>query len=101
MRLVKRNNLEKKEPKYKVQDIAQAVGLSEGTIHGFFKNNKNRKDSTKDGLTLAEIVQVLERDRTRGEGINWAVVKEIRERLFNEYGYCMEEEDDFEQVTMA
>lgn len=37
MRLVKKNNLEKKEPRYKVQEIAQAVGLSEGTIHGFLK----------------------------------------------------------------
>lgn len=99
MRLVKKNNLEKKEPRYKVQEIAQAVGLSEGTIHGFFKNG-NRKDSTKDGLTLEEIVQVLERARTRGEGINWGVVKEIRERLFNEYGYCIEE-FDFDQITMA
>lgn len=87
MRLEKiTKEINREEPKYFVQEIAQAIGMSEGTIHGYFKNS-GRKASTKDGLTIEEIVQVIERKRTRGEGIDWGAVKEIQRRLFEEYGY--------------
>lgn len=87
MRLEKiTKEINREEPKYFVQEIAQAIGMSEGTIHGYFKNS-GRKASTKEGLTIEEIVQVIERKRTRGEGIDWEAVKEIQRRLFEEYGY--------------
>ena len=87
MRLEKiTKEINREEPKYYVQEIAQAIGMSEGTIHGYFKNS-GRKASTKDGLTIEEIVQVIERKRTRGEGIDWEAVKEIQRRLFEEYDY--------------
>lgn len=84
------------EPKYSVQDISQAIGLSEGTISNYFTNGtKDRpKKTTKDGLTLDEIVAVLERPRTRGEGINWNIVSEIRSRLVNEKGYVIDWNDE-------
>lgn len=85
MKLVK---AEKEEKKYFVPEIAQAVGLSEGTIHGFFKNS-GRKRSTKDGLTIDEIDDVLQRKRTRGDGIDFEAVAEIRRRLIHEKGYTL------------
>lgn len=88
MKFVKK---EKAEPKYFVPEISQAIGVSEGTVHAYFKSPK-RKKSTADGLTLDEIVSVLERPRTRGDGIDWSAVYEIRERLVNEKGYVIEEE---------
>ena len=88
MKFVKK---EQAEPKYFVPEIAQAIGVSEGTVHAYFKSPK-RKKSTADGLTLDEIVAVLERPRTRGDGIDWCAVTEIRERLINEKGYVIEEE---------
>lgn len=88
MKFVKK---EKTEPRYFVPEIAQAIGLSEGTVHAYFKSPKRSK-STKDGLTLDEICAVLERPRTRGDGIDWSAVLEIRERLINEKGYVIEKE---------
>ena len=54
MKFVKK---EKEETRYFVPEIAQAVGLSEGTIRGYFTNKSSSrpKKSTKDGLTLDEI----------------------------------------------
>ena len=83
------------EPRYFVQEIAQAVGLSEGTIKGYYANG-DRKKSVKEGLTLKEIVAVLERDRTRTDGIDWNSVKEIRRRLTQEYGYTIDRSDEEE-----
>ena len=88
MKFVKK---EKTEPRYFVPEIAQAIYKSEGTIRGYFAN-KSRKKSTEDGLTLDEICAVLERPRTRGDGIDWSAVLEIKERLFNEKGYVIEKE---------
>lgn len=94
MRFVKKE--EREERRYFVPEIAQAIGLSEGTIRGYFtnKSTKRPKKSTKDGLTLDEIVEVLERDTTRGDGIDSAAVREIRRRLIKEKGY--EIVNDFE-----
>ena len=102
MKLVKK---EKEETKYFVPEIAQAIGLSEGTIRGYFANNNKdegrEKKSTKDGLTLDEIVKVLERTRTRGDGIDFRAVTEIRKRLVVEKGFLLdwsdEETDEAEQ----
>ena len=88
MKLVKKG---KTEPKYFVPEIAQAIGVSESSIRGFYSN---RNKSTKGGLTLEEIVAVVERARKRGEGIDWSDVKEIRRRLSNEYGYIVVDEEE-------
>lgn len=92
MKMIKK---EQEEPKYFVQEIAQAVGLSEGTVKGYYAN-EDRKKSVKDGLTLKEIVAVLERDKTRTDGIDWNAVKEIRRRLSQEYGYIIDRSDEEE-----
>ena len=86
MKFVKK---EKEETRYFVPEISQAIGISEGTIHGYFTNKSSGrpKKSTKDGLTLDDIVDVLERKRTRGDGIDFTAVKEIRRRLIEEKGY--------------
>lgn len=91
---------EKTEPKYFVPEIAQAIGVSEGSVRGYFMNKSKKRPSksTKDGLTLDDIVAFLERDRTRGDGIDFNVVAEIRRRLINEKGYVFMEDDEDEQV---
>lgn len=93
MQLVKK---EKTEPKYFVPEIAQAIGKSEGTIRGYFMNKSKERPnkSTKNGLTLKDIVKVIERDRTRGDGINFNVVREIQQRLADEYGYILDYSDE-------
>lgn len=93
MKFVKR---EKVEPKYFVPEIAQAIGVSEGTIRGYFMNKspKRPNKSTKEGLTIDDIVAVLERKGKRGEGINFNTVKEIRQRLINEKGYVLDVSDE-------
>lgn len=92
MKFVKK---EKTEPKYFVPEIAQAIGVSEGTVRGYFMNKspKRPNKSTKEGLTLDDIVAVLERERTRGDGIDFNIVAEIRQRLVHEKGYALVEEE--------
>ena len=87
---------EKTEPKYFVPEIAQAIGVSEGTIRGYFMNKspKRPNKSTKDGLTLDDIVAVIERERTRGDGIDFNAVAEIQQRLVNEKGYVIDKSDE-------
>lgn len=88
MRFVKS---EYSESRYTVQEVAQAVGLSEGTVAGYFKN---RGTNTKDGLTLDQITEVLERQRTRGGGVDFKRVTEIRRRLVTEKGYEVDMSDE-------
>ena len=93
---------EREETKYFVPEIAQAIGVSEGTIRGYFMNKspKRPNKSTKEGLTIDDIVAVLERKRTRGDGIDFNTVKEIRQRLINEKGYVLDasdEEDEYKE----
>ena len=93
MKFVKK---EKEETKYFVPEIAQAIGVSEGTIRGYFMNKSPKRENktTKDGLTLDDIVAVIERDRTRGDGIDFAAVAEIRRRLVTEMGYVLDKTDE-------
>lgn len=94
---------EKEETRYFVPEIAQAIGVSEGTIRGYFINKVEgrEKKSTKDGLTLDDIVKILERTRTRGDGIDFGAVTEIRKRLVAEKRFLLdwsdEETDEAEQ----
>ena len=93
MKFVKKEN---EGTRYFVPEIAQAIGLSEGTIRGYFMNKspKRPKKSTKDGLTLDDIVKVLERKRTCGDGIDFGAVAEIRRRLVTEKGYVLDNSDE-------
>lgn len=88
MKFVKKEN---EGTRYFVPEIAQAIGLSEGTIRGYFSNSGI---STADGLTLDDIVKVLERKRTRGDGIDFGAVIEIRKRLVEEKGYVLDKSDE-------
>lgn len=70
----------KKEPKqerFNVATVAQAIGRSEGSISGYFSN---RKQSTKGGLTISQIEEVINSPR-RGVTIDWKNVKKIRSEL--------------------
>ena len=72
--------------KYNVATVAQAIGRSEGSISAYFSN---RDTSTKGGLTIDQIAEVLEAP-IRGKTINWGHVEEIRQRLHDEKGYLIE-----------
>ncbi len=93
MRFVKK---EKTEPRYFVPEIAQAIGVSEGVIHGYFRNRGEGREqiSCKEGLTLDDIVKVIERKRTRGDGLDFKAIEEIRTRLINEKGYVLDTSDE-------
>lgn len=52
--------------KWTVTEVAQASGLSEGAISGYFNN---RGVTTKNGLNLSQILEVLTA-RRRNNGIN-------------------------------
>lgn len=88
MKFVKK---EKEETRYFIPEVAQAIGLSAGTIQAYFTN---KGISTKDGITLDDIVEVIERKRKRGDGINFGVVAEIRRRLVAEKGYVLDRSDE-------
>ena len=49
-----------------VTEVSQASGLSEGAISGYFSN---RGVSTKNGINLSQIIEVLT-SRRRDNGIN-------------------------------
>lgn len=76
------------EKRYRVVDVAKATGKTEGQVNGYFSN---RGSSTKNGLTLQEIVDCL-RGKVRGEGVRWTDVDEIRDRLRKEHGIRIVEE---------
>lgn len=52
--------------KWTVTEVSQATGLSEGAISGYFSN---RSITTKKGLTLAQILEVIHAPR-RDHGTN-------------------------------
>jgi hypothetical protein len=88
MIVITRNmNAVKAEKRYKPADVAQAIGRTEGSISGYFSN---RGISVKNGITLDQIEELLHA-RTRGEGIHWDLVEEIRNRLITEKGYEIKE----------
>ena len=86
-----KDNAQKAEKKYRVQEVSQAIGVSESTISGHI--NTKQKKSVKGGLTLDDIVSVIERPRVRGSGIDFVEVAEIRRRLVAEKGYRWVAED--------
>jgi len=51
--------------KWTVSEVSQATGISEGAISGYYSN---RGVSTKGGLTLSQVLEVMHRNGPRGTG---------------------------------
>lgn len=81
--------IKKEERRYRVMDVVQATGISDGAICGYFSN---RGITTKGGLTLSQIVEMAESDR-RGGGVDWDAVNEIVRRLEDEHGIIVVREN--------
>jgi len=78
----------KPEKRYRICEVAKAVGKTEGAVQGYYTN---RDISTKQGVTLEQITAMV-KGRTRGDGVRWDDVNEIRERLYEEKGIHIIEE---------
>lgn len=86
----------KPEVTYMVPNIAKAIGYSEGSIQGFFAR---RGFSTKKGVTLDQICDCINSNATGSrvgarKGIDWDIVKEIRQRLENEKGIVIVDDNN-------
>ena len=69
---------EQKAPRrYAVTTVAFALGVTEGAVRGCFRDDDG---SLKDGLTLEQVEMVINR-RTRGSGVCWKSVEELRDDL--------------------
>lgn len=77
------------EKRYNVATVAKAIGKTEGAVQGYFSN---RKISVRNGVTLGQIAEVAVA-RTRGATVDWQNVNEIRQRLADEHGLQIVEED--------
>lgn len=86
MKKVEFVKVEIEEPVYTVAEVAYALGVTAGVVSGVFRSIK----STRAGLTLDDVVKVIER-RTRGDGLNFSKIEELRARLRNEKRYVMVE----------
>lgn len=66
--------------KYRVRDVSTAVGLSEDTIYSYFSN---KGESAKGGVTILQIVELLEAPRRHKttEPPDMDAVAEIRAAL--------------------
>lgn len=87
-----KNNAVVTEEKFSVATVSQAIGRSEGSISAYFSN---KGESTKGGITIRQVVEVLE-SPVRGQIIDWKGVDKIRKQLVH-YGYevvetCLENE---------
>jgi len=80
----------KPEARYRIIDVAKATGLSEGQVMGYFSN---RKISVKNGITIEQITSMIHGNK-RGPGIQWDKVAEIRQRLLDESGIEIVEDED-------
>lgn len=69
--------------KWTVTEVSQAIGLSEGAISGYFSN---RGISTKKGLTLYQILEVMHSPR-RNHGVNDTEKVEKLVRILQNAGY--------------
>ena len=85
--MIKINLTQKKpEKKYRVVDVAKALGISQNSIYGFFNNIDV---STKGGLSINQIVGMAKyyaNEKPRKTNIQGETVKEIRNVLKEEYG---------------
>ena len=89
IKIIKSERPVRPERRYRVPEVAKALGLSEGAVNGYFAN---RNISAKNGLTLEQI-ELVATSPKRG-GIKWDEVVEIRTRLENERGITIIQEDD-------
>lgn len=87
VRRIRTDNVREREKRYRIPDVARAIGFSEGSINSYFGN---RGVGTKGGLTLDQIVEYLNyiseitiRDK---RNIQWEAVKDIQARLMREKG---------------
>lgn len=87
IRMIRTENVREREKRYRIPDVARAIGFSEGSINSYFGN---RGVGTKGGLTLDQIVEYLGyiseitiRDK---RNIQWEAVKDIQMRLRKEKG---------------
>lgn len=72
--------------RYRVVDVAKALGISQNSIYAFFNN---MHVSTKGGLSINQIVGMAKyyaNEKPRKTNIQWETVKEIRNVLKEEYG---------------
>lgn len=63
--------------KYSVATVAFALGVTEGAVRGTFRD---QEFSLKDGLTIDQVEMVINR-RTRGDGVCWKSVEDLRAKL--------------------
>ena len=69
------------QKRYRVVDVATALGISQNSIYGFFNNDDI---STKGGLTIEQIMALARyyaNAKPRRTNIRWDMVREIRETL--------------------
>ena len=65
--------------RYRVPTVSQALGISEGSITGYFSN---RGITTKGGITLDQVEEFLRNNRYRDSGaIDWNDVDDLISRL--------------------
>ena len=80
--------------KWTVTEVSQASGLSEGAISGYFSN---RGITTKNGLDLSQILEVLTA-RRRNNGVNTPEKVEKLVRILQAAGiytpYCIKEDNE-------
>ncbi len=67
--------------RYAVSTVAFALGITEGAVRGCFREDDM---SLKDGLTEEQVEMVINR-RTRGKGVDWKAVEELRNALSRKY----------------
>ena len=85
--MIKITKKEQKTPRrYNTTTVAFALGITEGAVRGCFREDDR---SLKDGLTLEQVETVINR-RTRGPGICWKAVEELRDEL-RRIGYVIED----------
>lgn len=63
--------------RYSVATVAFSLGVTEGAVRGTFRD---QEISLKDGLTLDQVEMVINR-KTRGDGVCWKSVEDLRNRL--------------------
>lgn len=91
IKITKKAEEKKDEKRYDVGTVAHILGETDSAVSTYFSN---RKRTTRGGVTLEKIVEFIEwrtDGHRRGNGIKWEQIPEIKQRLRDEYGICIEE----------
>lgn len=92
MRIIRKVSQKEPERLYTVMDASMATGLTENAIYAYFSS---KGVSVRGGITLDQIERLLlDRDGKTRRGVNWDMVREIRQRLSDEKGITIVMEDD-------